>query len=118
MFGLSLTKPHQDSSQDPPGFSVSVWSAGGHDPKTSGDGGWGGGGLKVFCQCWSFVVMNILVKCATGRNSFKVPLRIDSFFCSRLISFFDFDVPFQVTIGQLRLSWRGGRNGLEGRTIT
>ena len=44
--------------------------------------------------------LQILIKiCTTARNFLKVPLRINSFYCSNFNDFFDFNVPFQVTIG-------------------
>ena len=90
--GLCFLKSHLGSSLDPPRFSIKFWSVGEgkrYPLKSSSDR-----------RTKRFLPLEILIKvCTTGRKCFKVPLRINSLCCLNFNYFFDFNVPFQVTIG-------------------
>ena len=72
----------------------------------------GGGGANSFLPVARFCSheSQILVKIrATGRTFLKVPLRIN-FVVQILMGFFDFNVPFQVTIRGTKTSLGTGKN--------
>ena len=69
---------------------------------------------KRFLPAAGFCSLEI---CVTVRKVFKVALRTNSFLVQILMTFFYFNIPFQVSIGKLRLSWGGEKIWWESRSL-